>query len=202
MRKFQESRDVVDSIEDIQKFWDAVDDNHDGSLDKDEFAELVLNFSTVANVELHAFIDFMVVQSTLKNNSDVEAAYIQNMKTLKEHKSTGHEGLSDDEDEDRFEKKNKKLTGKNLLKSKLGEYLDDHAPADQKSTAAENQSLAFLRGQFGGQQQQSGAGGNESEESKDHVHVMDSNMDNYNVPPTLGERTQNLGRSIANYFRR
>jgi len=57
------------------------DENNDQKLDRKEFATLLAQFSHAAKVQLHELIDFMVVTSAVKDNSEIERAYIDSVKS-------------------------------------------------------------------------------------------------------------------------
>ena len=49
----------------------------DQKLDRIEFAVFLAKYAQAAEIDLHELIDFMVVASALKDNSNAEMAYIK-----------------------------------------------------------------------------------------------------------------------------
>eukprot|EP00542_Grammatophora_oceanica_P020638 CAMPEP_0194047640 /NCGR_PEP_ID=MMETSP0009_2-20130614/25089_1 /TAXON_ID=210454 /ORGANISM="Grammatophora oceanica, Strain CCMP 410" /LENGTH=514 /DNA_ID=CAMNT_0038693309 /DNA_START=184 /DNA_END=1728 /DNA_ORIENTATION=- len=81
MRKFHEAKEVDKTVEESVEAFLAFDDNNDQVLDRQEFATLLAQFARAARVPLHELIDFMVVTSAVKDNSSVEQAYIESVKS-------------------------------------------------------------------------------------------------------------------------
>lgn len=81
MRKFHEAKEVERTLEESVAAMLSFDKNKDQKLDRKEFATLLTQFAKVAKVPLHELIDFMVVTSAVKDNSQVEKAYIESVKT-------------------------------------------------------------------------------------------------------------------------
>jgi len=51
--------------------------NADGKLNKQEFATFIVNFASTANIELVDMLDFMIVVSALKDNTEAEQEYLK-----------------------------------------------------------------------------------------------------------------------------
>ena len=81
MRKFHEAKEVDQTLEESVETMLSFDTNNDQKLDRKEFAALLSQFAKAAKVPLHELIDFMVVTSAVKDNSQVEKAYIESVKT-------------------------------------------------------------------------------------------------------------------------
>ena len=80
MRKFHEAKDVETTVEESMEAMISFDTDRDQKLDRKEFAEFLIQFAATANVSLNELIDFMVVSSSLKDNSEAETAYISSVK--------------------------------------------------------------------------------------------------------------------------
>jgi hypothetical protein len=80
MRKFHEAKEVDKTLQESIDAMLSFDENADQRLDRREFATLICQFAKAARVPLHEFIDFMVVTSAVKDNSQVERAYIDSVK--------------------------------------------------------------------------------------------------------------------------
>jgi hypothetical protein len=80
MRKFQEAKDIDTTVEETMAAMVSFDTNHDQRLDRKEFAEFLVHFAEVSDVSLSELIDFMVVTSSLRDNSEAEAKYIASIK--------------------------------------------------------------------------------------------------------------------------
>mmetsp|Transcript_12828 Transcript_12828/g.19504 ORF Transcript_12828/g.19504 Transcript_12828/m.19504 type:complete len:474 (-) Transcript_12828:239-1660(-) len=80
MRKFHEAKGLEMTLEETIATIKQFDTNHDLSLDRKEFAILLVKFSKTVKAELHELIDFMVVQSALKDNDDADKAYVASVK--------------------------------------------------------------------------------------------------------------------------
>ena len=57
----------------------AFDSNSDSKLDLNEFALFIAKFAKTCGASLSGMIDFMIVTSALKNNSESEQKYIQSI---------------------------------------------------------------------------------------------------------------------------
>mmetsp|Transcript_16377 Transcript_16377/g.35580 ORF Transcript_16377/g.35580 Transcript_16377/m.35580 type:complete len:450 (+) Transcript_16377:31-1380(+) len=77
MRKFQEAKDMEDTIAETVAAMLTFDENDDQKLDRVEFAVFLAKYAQAAEIDLHELIDFMVVASALKDNSEAEKAYIK-----------------------------------------------------------------------------------------------------------------------------
>ena len=55
------------------------DTDSDDSLDRNEFALFVVTFANTLGTDLHEMIDFMIVASALKDNSEDEKKYIKSL---------------------------------------------------------------------------------------------------------------------------
>jgi hypothetical protein len=80
MRKFQEAKDMDSTVDDTVAAMMSFDSDGDQQLDKEEFARFLVQFAASSNVPVSDLIDFMVVSSSLKNNSEAEANYIASIK--------------------------------------------------------------------------------------------------------------------------
>ena len=80
MRKFQEAKDIDTTVEETMAAMVAYDSNNDQKLDRKEFAEFLIHFAEASDVSLNELIDFMVVMSSLRDNSEAEAKYITSIK--------------------------------------------------------------------------------------------------------------------------
>jgi hypothetical protein len=80
MRKFHEAKEVDKTLEESIDAMLSFDKDADQRLDLTEFATLICQFAKAARIPLHEFIDFMVVTSAVKDNSQVERAYIDSVK--------------------------------------------------------------------------------------------------------------------------
>lgn len=101
MRKFHEAKEVDKTLEESIGAMLSFDENSDQRLDRKEFATLLCQFAKAARVPLHELIDFMVVTSAVKDNSQVERAYIDSVKArameqLKAKNNGAHPGLTAD----------------------------------------------------------------------------------------------------------
>lgn len=84
LRKFhQTSMDLMITIDEAIASIDRFDRNHDGSLNKHEFASMLMFFAGAAEVSVHELIDFMVVQVALKDEDLKDQAYIHSLFSLK-----------------------------------------------------------------------------------------------------------------------
>ena len=83
MRKFNECwADLDSSIAESQKAIKHFDKDQDGKLNRDEFADMLYEFADKADVDVHRLIDFMVVQSALRDKHEDEQAYVNSLKKL------------------------------------------------------------------------------------------------------------------------
>ncbi len=80
MRKFQEAKDIDTTVEETMAAMVAYDTNNDQKLDRKEFAEFLIHFAEASDVALSELIDFMVVTSSLRDNSEAEAKYISSIR--------------------------------------------------------------------------------------------------------------------------
>lgn len=84
-RKYQS--DVVDMEETIKETLDAiaaVDQNGDLKLDRKDFSILVTKLAHGSMVEIHRFVDFLVVQTALKDNDEKDLNYLDAYRKLQE----------------------------------------------------------------------------------------------------------------------
>lgn len=80
MRKFQEAKDVDTTLDEMMAAMIAFDRNNDQKLDRKEFAEFLCSFAEASDVSLSELLDFMVVTSSLRDNSEAEEKYIASIK--------------------------------------------------------------------------------------------------------------------------
>jgi len=80
MRKFQEAKDIDTTVEETMAAMVAYDTNNDQKLDRKEFAEFLVHFAEASDVSISELIDFMVVTSSLRDNSEAEEKYIASIK--------------------------------------------------------------------------------------------------------------------------
>lgn len=80
MRKFQEAKDIDTTVEETMAAMVAYDANNDQKLDRKEFAGFLIHFAEASDVSVSELIDFMVVTSSLRDNSEAEAKYIASIK--------------------------------------------------------------------------------------------------------------------------
>jgi hypothetical protein len=52
------------------------DISHDGGLNREEFAVFVIKFATLLRSDLNDMIDFMIVTTALKENTEAEKKYM------------------------------------------------------------------------------------------------------------------------------
>jgi hypothetical protein len=81
LRKFHETKELDETLEEGLAAMLSFDENQDQMLDRREFATFLARFAKAAHVPLHELIDFMVVTSAVKDNSQVERAYIDSVKS-------------------------------------------------------------------------------------------------------------------------
>ena len=79
LRKFQDAKNLATTVEESISTMLAFDANKDGELDREEFALFLSRFAKAAHTELDELIDFMVVQSALKDNDEAEKAYVKTL---------------------------------------------------------------------------------------------------------------------------
>jgi hypothetical protein len=80
LRKFQEAKDIDSTVDETVAALLSFDRDNDQQLDRQEFAQFLVQFAASGNVPLSELIDFMVVSSSLKGNSEAEADYIASIK--------------------------------------------------------------------------------------------------------------------------
>jgi Ca2+-binding EF-hand superfamily protein len=80
MRKFQQAKDMESTVDDTVAALMSFDTDGDQQLDKNEFAQFLVQFAASCNVPISDLLDFMVVSSSLKDNSEAEADYIASIK--------------------------------------------------------------------------------------------------------------------------
>jgi Ca2+-binding EF-hand superfamily protein len=80
MRKFQDAKDIDTTVEETMAAMVAYDTNNHKNLDRKEFAEFLIHFAEASDVALSELIDFMVVTSSLRDNSEAEAKYIASIR--------------------------------------------------------------------------------------------------------------------------
>ena len=83
MRKFQKAKQMEETIEESETAMLAMDKNGDGVLDKEEFALLVNKFSRASGADILTFVDFLCVQTVLRDNTPEEEAYIKSIQKIK-----------------------------------------------------------------------------------------------------------------------
>lgn len=67
------------TVEESIKVMNDFDTNDDQQLDRNEFALFVARFSNVLDADMHEMVDFMIVTSAMKENSETEKKYIQSI---------------------------------------------------------------------------------------------------------------------------
>ena len=77
--KFEETTSLNTTVEESIKVMNAFDTNADQKLDQKEFALFIARFAETCGANLSGMIDFMIVASALKNNSDSEQKYIKSI---------------------------------------------------------------------------------------------------------------------------
>ena len=77
MRKFHEQKDIDETVEDSISSMITFDANHDGRLNKPEFAHFIEQLAIASDVEMNELLDFMVVTSVSKKNSIEEVRYVE-----------------------------------------------------------------------------------------------------------------------------
>ena len=94
MRKFQEAKDIDETVEDSISTMITFDANHDGMLDKTEFALFMEQLAISSDVAMNELLDFMVVTSAMKENSTEERRYVEYIgkKVQKQLKRQGQRG--------------------------------------------------------------------------------------------------------------
>ena len=80
LRKFQEAKDMDTTVDEAVAALLSFDGNNDQQLDREEFAQFLIQFAATGNVSLNELIDYMVVTSSTKDNSKAEADYIASIK--------------------------------------------------------------------------------------------------------------------------
>jgi hypothetical protein len=76
MRQYQTTLAIDESIQRAAQALLAFDDDGNQKLDRKEFARALTKFAKAAEVDIHEFIDFLVVTSALSENDVIESAYI------------------------------------------------------------------------------------------------------------------------------
>jgi Ca2+-binding EF-hand superfamily protein len=76
MRQYQTTLAIDESIQRAAQALLAFDDDGNQKLDREEFAHALTKFAKAADVDIHEFIDFLVVTSALSENDVIESAYI------------------------------------------------------------------------------------------------------------------------------
>jgi hypothetical protein len=95
MRKFQEAKDVDETVEESISTMITFDANNDGKLDKAEFAHFMEQLAISSDVEMNEVLDFMVVTSAMKENSTEERRYIEYIgKKVQKQLKRGQRGRS------------------------------------------------------------------------------------------------------------
>ena len=79
LRKFQEAKNLATTVEESISTMLAFDADKNGILDRGEFAQFLSLFAKTALTELDELIDFMVVQSALKDNDEAEKVYVKTL---------------------------------------------------------------------------------------------------------------------------
>ena len=97
MRKFQDMQDIGATVDTTLDALQSCDEDNDNLLNRKEFAILLRRLATSTRVDLHRLIDFMVVQTALKDVSDKEQAYLETFKKLRardynQKRSDSHRG--------------------------------------------------------------------------------------------------------------
>jgi Ca2+-binding EF-hand superfamily protein len=67
-------------VEESIKVMNDFDTNDDQQLDRNEFALFVARFSNVLDADMHEMVDFMIVTSAMKENSETEKKYIRSIR--------------------------------------------------------------------------------------------------------------------------
>jgi len=95
MRKFQEAKDVDETVEESISTMITFDANHDGKLDKAEFAHFMEQLAISSDVEINELLDFMVVTSAMKENGMEERQYVEYIgKKVQKQLKRGQRGRS------------------------------------------------------------------------------------------------------------
>lgn len=77
MRKFQDAKNISNTVEECVSAMLAFDTDDDAKLDVQEFAGFLVRFAKTCNVSIQELVDFMIVTSALKDNDDAERDYIE-----------------------------------------------------------------------------------------------------------------------------
>lgn len=76
-RKFQDAKNISNTVEECVSAMLAFDTNDDAKLDMQEFAGFLVRFAKTSNVSVSELVDFMIVTSALKDNDMAEQDYIE-----------------------------------------------------------------------------------------------------------------------------
>lgn len=85
LRKFQETTAMDDCIHESVTIMNKFDATHEGRLGRSEFAQFLVTFAQQAKQQKNTtstfldLVDFMIVTTALKTNSDAEKAYIESL---------------------------------------------------------------------------------------------------------------------------
>lgn len=77
LRKFHDTTGMKTTVEESTQVMSTFDKAGDGRLSEQDFATFIVNFASTANIELVDMLDFMIVVSALKENTDAEQEYIK-----------------------------------------------------------------------------------------------------------------------------
>jgi len=77
LRKFQDAKNLAITVDESISAMLAFDSDKNGQLDRGEFAHFLAKFAKTAHTALDELIDFMVVQSALRDNDEAEKAYVK-----------------------------------------------------------------------------------------------------------------------------
>ena len=76
LRKFEESTTLEATVDETASIMSSFDISHDGGLHREEFAVFVIKFATLLRSDLNDMIDFMIVTTALKENTEAEKKYM------------------------------------------------------------------------------------------------------------------------------
>jgi Ca2+-binding EF-hand superfamily protein len=76
LRKFEESTTLETTVDETASIMSTFDISHDGGLNREEFAVFVIKFATLLRSDLNDMIDFMIVTTALKENTEAEKKYM------------------------------------------------------------------------------------------------------------------------------
>jgi Ca2+-binding EF-hand superfamily protein len=88
LRKVQDSTGMKTTVEETVKVLRTFDKDQDGQLNSQEFAAFMINFASSANTPLVDMLDFMIVLSSLKENTAAEEEYMDFIGELNKVDST------------------------------------------------------------------------------------------------------------------